>query len=301
MNRKKEPKELIEVLLREQRARAPAGEDPLEGIDWTGLPEGLRDKVYQPPAQKEPLVDLLLSVEREKRRARAEDARPPVAEGGALPEPPSLRERLGTWLGHNFGFMGKSCEVRVVTVVAFAASSLVLTFVAYLYGFEKGRMAEPLPPLTAYTGAPGDLAIEGPKNTPRPEDLLAPKANKAVKGEGNATPDARKGSGQPVAPAPQETAPKQPWVVRIMTVVEVTPKNKESADTFCARLREAGVADPSVVMIDRGRQLVIIAGGWADQAEATRSIASIRSKIESLRGIDKLLGPIGTLTAWKRP
>ncbi len=301
MNRKKEPKELIEVLLREQRKRTPAGDDPLEGIDWSGLPEGLRDKVYQPPAQKEPLVDLLLSVEREKRRARAEGARPPVAEGGALPEPPSLRERLGMWLGHNLGFMGKSCEVRVATVVAFAGSSLLLTFVAYLYGFEKGRMAEPLPPLRAYTGAPGDLTIEGPNNAPRPEDLLAPKAIKTVKGEGTAPFDARKGPpGQPVAPAAKETTAKQPWVVRIMTV-EASPKYKESADILCTRLREAGVADPAVVTIDRGRQLVIIAGGWPDQAETTKSIATIKTKIEALKGIDKILGPIGTLTAWKRP
>jgi len=45
MRPKKEPKELIEVLLREQRKRAPEGQDPLEGIEWGGLPEDLRDKV----------------------------------------------------------------------------------------------------------------------------------------------------------------------------------------------------------------------------------------------------------------
>ncbi|HAK95527.1 MAG TPA: hypothetical protein DCM87_11100 [Planctomycetes bacterium] len=298
MQRKKEPKELIEVLLREQRKRTPEGQDPLEGIEWGGLPDDLRDKVYKPAEQKEPLVDLLLSVEREKRRAR-EGGEAPQAAG--MPERPGLRERWGAWAGHTFGFLGAACEVRVATVVAFIGCSLFLTLIAYLYGIEKGRMQEPPIIMTPFQGSPGEIGFEGPRSVPRADDGAAgkivppsiPPSDSRARPP-DAPPVERKGS-----PAP--AAPKQPWVIRIQTV-PLTPKAQELADILCGRLRLAGVPDPGTVTISPGgrKQLVVIAGGWTDRAAAEKALTALRPVIESIKGVEGFPALEGA-APWQRP
>ncbi len=298
MHRKKEPKELIEVLLREQRKRTPEGQDPLEGIEWGGLPDDLRDKVYRPSEQKEPLADLLLSVEREKRRAK-DGVEAPAAAG--MPERPGLRERWGTWVGHTFGFLGATCEVRTATVVAFFGCSLFLTLIAYLYGIEKGRMQEPPIMMMPFQGSPTEIGIEGPRSVPRADDTAMGKSDTpagvppdARVGPADIAPGARKGS-----PAPP--ARKEPWVIRIQTVL-LTPKARECADILCGRLRLAGVPDPATVTIGSGgrTQLVVIAGGWPDRASTEKALAAFRPVIESIKGVEGFPALEGA-APWQRP
>ena len=298
MRPKKEPKELIEVLLREQRKRAPEGQDPLEGIEWGGLPEDLRDKVYRPTEQKEPLVDLLLSVEREKRRVREVGEPPSTAE---MLERPGLRERWGAWAGHTFGFLGATCEVRVATVVAFIGCSLFLALIAYLYGIEKGRSQEPPVMYTTFQDAPRKIDFEGPRNIPRAADGAAGKASP------QSTPPAPDLRPRPPVTAheskanPAPAAPRQPWVIRIQTV-PLTPKAQELADVLCGRLRLAGVPDHGTVTISPGgrKQLVVIAGGWPDRAVAEKALTVFRPVIQSIRGVEGFPALDGA-APWQRP
>ena len=294
MARKKEAKELIEVLLREQRLRRPPGPDPLEGIEWEGLPAHLRGRVYQPRAKDEPLAELISSVRTEALRpvpAVHEEPRPSAGQP-AIPPRPTWWRRHVDWFSDVFAFAGKTCEVRAATLIVLSLGAVFVCCLAFLYGFERGRDEGPPIRYNEYAVEPTRLPHTGQQGAERRPPVVA------SGGAAPAAPPPAVGSAPPPKAAP--LAAERRWAIRIQTVAD-TPNNLRLSENLCRRLIEAGVPDARVVAIGgRSREIVIVAGGWPDQKRAEAELAQLRPRIEGLRGVEGFPSLRGAM-AWELP
>jgi len=289
MVKRKEPKELIEILLRQQRTSRRERQDPLEGIEWSGLPSELKDRVYRPPETHEPLVDLLTSVQSEKRNDRdphdADLEHPvevdaPEERGRSAPARPSWWHRTNAWLGDFFAFLNKAYEVRVATMVAFAGGAVVVACLCFLLG----RAGVPRVSLDVYdhSGSPESLEIVRPLDQGRAEV-------KDVVGAGAQAPADKKAPSTANAPKPSfKAAPlaKQIFAIRVVTV-----QQEKDALERCQYLAHAGQEseDPRYYLTKGG--YVVLLGKWASDAIARKrqeALAPIFEKMRSARLVSRL-------------
>jgi hypothetical protein len=308
--RKKEPKELIEILLRQQRERCPGplgtGGSPgpgeaeanrLEGIEWGGLPEGLRDKVYRPPERREPLVEFLDSVEEaKKQRVRKQKPEPPRAPApeelvpekrveperleAALPPRPAWSQRFRAWFFDFFAVLNKTYEVRVATMVAFAAGGLFVACLCYLLGSAGTQAGVTVYDLARAPGMPGIVSPDGDKER---ETIRNPGA---TGGPGVSKKGAKK---QKSSPPKKQDPPKALGPTYSIRVTSV--ESESSAESICEKLDRAGCTDSR--WYRSGRYFVVITGRWDDDGEARKELARLKSTTFKKMKADRVFYNLG--------
>ena len=286
MTRKKEAKELIEILLRQQRANRPQRQDPLEGLEWEGLPPELRDRVYRPIPKKEPLVELLSSIEQAgtvetaaPRPRAVEPALPseevvePETERSALPERPGWYERFSDWFFHVFAFLNKSYEVRAATILVFGAAAIFVASLSYLLGRAGTESSFQL---HNHVGAVTELS-RVPEEEKREREIVrgvtGPNGQKPAEKQPSA-PTARKKAGTPGA----RTLPNKGYAIQISTAT-----NEKEAEKLCAFIRAQGYEDllPRSYRDPDNKMLLVILGRWVTRSEASAQLKVLKADLFS--------------------
>jgi len=277
MTRKKEAKELIEILLRQQQEKGRERNDPLEGIEWGGLPPELQDRVYRPPEREEPLIEFLTStfegespaVREEAPKVREPD--PPESREAVEPERPGWKRWVTASLFDLFAFLNRTYEVRVATLVAFGTAAIFFSGLCYLVGAARARVSlQVLEP----RGSAGELAYIPPaRNARRPVRSVTA----AGSGEGNVRlAEAGPAKTAEARPAPAAAKKRGPvYSIRIMTVGD-----EKAARDVCLRLSEGGLArfEPRYWYKEAEGWIVVI-GRWESRNDALSAFAELRRSV----------------------
>ncbi len=312
--RKKEPKELIEILLRQQRAsvqdregpvrqatpgRKPGEVDPFKGIEWGGLPEELRDKVYRPPQPREALVELLTPFEEEPRvknsseESSAEEREEPERPEVSLPERPPWHQRFNAWFFDVFAVLNKTYEVRVATMIAFASGAAFFACLCFLLGSARTQSSLSVYDSTDYVD---HSAIIGPEASGDRQEV---KNARRTATPGDKKDDTEQPS--PKAPTKKPGSSPKPKVTGPCHAIRVTTvRSQEAAENIIRYMRENGLADHDPRWDYKPAEgWIVVVGRWTTRSEARPYVATfepffkrmIRDRI--IHNDDQLVTPSG--------
>jgi hypothetical protein len=251
------------------------------------LPDELRDRVYRPPQSREPLVDLLTSFGEEQRvqekapeELPAEPLEAPARPEGSLPERPGWSQRLRSWFFDFFAVLNRTYEVRVATMIAFAAGAAFFACLCFLLGTARTRPALPVYPSVEDSR---ELAIippsSGGKERAEVQNVVrqpaSPKKQEdAGKQQTRSTTSKEKNGG---APPKKFTGP-----VRAIQVTAVG--SQEEAQKVCDFMRRNGLEgdDPRCYQQSGNGLWIVIVGRWASHGEASQKLHELEPLFERM-------------------
>jgi len=272
MSRKRHTRELIEILLRQQRENRPTGSDPLEGIEWEGLPPELQDRVYRPQERKEPLVEFLTSPlvggDRDQVCLKAEGT------DAEIPPRPSVAQRARTWFFDLFALLNRIYEVRLATILAFLAAAVVVAALAYLLGTARGKSSLPL---YEHAGPPELLTHTAPvtRTVPAVRSVRGPGIVATVRKEDSVAARGRLEGRQPGGAGGAVAKPAGLYY----SIAVATVPSENAARSVCAKLEAAGLAAlrPRYYRVRNG--WFVLLGQWSGSKEAKRRLEELKGTV----------------------
>ena len=277
MTRKKEAKELIEILLRQQQAKGRERNNPLEGIEWGGLPPELQDRVYRPPEREEPLVEFLTSTfEGESSTGKEKEPElpepdPPESGKDVEPEKPGWKMWVTASFFDLFALLNRTYEIRAATLVVFATAAIFFSGLCYLVGAARSRVSLNV---LENRGPAGELAYIPPaQNTRRPVVRVTSSSEPTRNARPTRARPAKAAEARPVPAVAKKRGPV--YSIRIMTV-----GTEKAARDVCARLSEGGLArfEPRF-WYKEGEGWIVIIGRWKTRNDALSAFAELRRSV----------------------